>query len=124
MKDDETLKKLIGQLVEALQDSIQESLYVQDVLQKIEENGFALNLSMLIGIFLKDKDGVNMIFSSSEPGDELESAIIDHLLSDNTEKISSPAQDSIPAAGIWTDKDIEFLKSLGIRFDSDAVTSE
>jgi hypothetical protein len=126
MKDEETLKSLINELIEIIQGSIQDSKEVNRVLREIEKQGFSLNLSMLIGIFVRDRDGMDMFFSSMGGEDtqrllkDLTSAHLEDMQEldggDSGEEI--PDNQTVPEQGEWTESDSLYLDSLGLRFES------
>lgn len=132
MENEEKLQRLINELIEIIQASIQEATDVHSILKKIEQEGFTLNLSMLIGIFIRDKDGVDMFFSSlgNEESPEVQRFLRSLIEKQGLEDITDDElpfkkarkkkirKDKVPPQGRWTDKDKNFLKSLGIRFDN------
>lgn len=120
MNNDEMLKTLINELIEVMQDSIQDSSDVLDVLQRIEEQGFTLNVSMVIGIFVRDKDGRDRYFSSMT--DDPDAMSLYQNLIENVKSTSPPDEhpliEKIPSRGSWTEKDQQFLESIGIELDN------
>jgi len=121
MDEDEKLKELITKLVEVIQSSIQDSSEVHSVLKEIEEHGFTLNLSLLVGIFIRDKDGLDVFFSSlgNESGPESTPAPKNNKKNGISHQAQSLPRTSahkalIPPQGTWTQNDLKFLKSLGI----------
>ncbi|MBN2383205.1 hypothetical protein JXQ70_10015 [bacterium] len=110
MDQDDELKTLIRELIDKIQGTFQESPEILAILHQIEQEGYTLNLSLLVGIFVKDKDGVDRYFSSIPDSD----ADIVGLYRQLFEKAKNAAD--LPEKGDWTDTDRDFLGSIGIDF--------
>lgn len=117
MADDEKLKELINELIEMIQTSIQVSPEVHQLLKKIEEQGFSLNLSLLVGIFVRDKDGQDRFFSSVGDDDAQGLFLNNPLVRGDDPEEPEEEEPPIPSQGTWTEGDIRYLESLGIRLD-------
>jgi len=115
MTDDENLKALINRLIETIQGAIQDSSEVNDILNQLEDEGYTLNVSMLIGIIIKDRDGEDMFFSSL-PEDTKAFELYKQLLDSSMKKMETQAKP--PKNADWNKEDRDYLNSIGIEFDT------
>lgn len=119
MQDEEKIRELVNELIEQIQLSVQTSTDVQKILQEIEEQGFTLNLSMLIGIFVRDREGADLFFSSI--GGETVGRSDSRRKGKQAPKKRTPEKEKdsrpVPPHGTWTDHDLQFLESLGLSFE-------
>jgi hypothetical protein len=98
-KNKEKLRAMIRELGEAISDNLIQSNDVQDVLQRIKDHGYQVDLSLAVGVCLykarKDKDEA----STSSPRYEKEAE----------QEIKFEINQS----------DLEFLNSLHIKIDNE-----
>ncbi|MEW5801840.1 MAG: hypothetical protein AB1847_07005 [bacterium] len=94
-KNREKLKAMIRELGEAISDNLIQSNAVQDVLQRIKDHGYHVDLSLAVGVCLYK--------------DHLEEGLTASPVPEKKEELAFEMNQS----------DLEFLNSLGIRIDKE-----
>jgi hypothetical protein len=110
----EHLERLIRSLVETINGTIRRSGQIRDIMKEIEHHGYEIHLSLLAGIVLRDRedseDGLTELFADD---DTFDTEQFDTFDEDEAEDGSLES----PDRPLFSDEDLRFLTSLGLRPD-------
>lgn len=133
MQQDDYIRESMNSLIKKIQLAIQQSDDIDRTLKDLEAKGVSLNLSLLIGIFLKNDDGVDMFFSSMGDEPNLPPEIMSRIMalennetfidiSPDDDENDDEADTEFSSGATWTKKDIQYLRSIGIEMDSSSLS--
>ncbi|MCL6582171.1 MAG: hypothetical protein K6U11_00895 [bacterium] len=105
-KNKEKLKAMIRELGDAISENLIQSNMVQDVLQRIKEQGYQVDLSLAVGVCLYRQEEEDSLSAS-------------YYLAEEESSYRSEEEDDEQKFEFKINRtDLEFLNSLGLRFDS------